>query len=67
MIDFKTICKTLRKRADNWERNDPEMANLRLHTNTVGKIVASEIRGIVDVFEEYESEKTKRRPKNDDK
>lgn len=57
MIDFKTICKTFRKRARNWEKNEGEL----------GKIVASEIRGIVDVFEEYESEKTKRRPKNDDK
>lgn len=49
MIDFKTICKTFRERADNWERNEPRL----------GKIVASEIRGIVDVLEEFERDKLK--------
>jgi hypothetical protein len=48
MITIEDICKTFRKRADTWEREQVEL----------GKIVAYEIRGIVDVFEEeFENER----------
>jgi hypothetical protein len=42
-VSIKDICKTFRKRAATWEREQGEL----------GKIVASEIRCVVDVFEEH--------------